>query len=205
MAVDVFDEDGQSVRGGKGELVCTAPFPPMPVKFWNDPEGEKYRAAYFSKVPGVWCHGDRAELTAHNGIIIYGRSDATLNPGGVRIGTAEIYRQVEQLPEVLESVAVGQRWEGDERIVLFVRLREGVQLDDALREKIRQQIRANTTPRHVPAKILQVTDIPRTISGKISELAVRAVIHGEPVKNTDALANPDSLQLFSVLCGKLAP
>jgi acetoacetyl-CoA synthetase len=147
----------------------------------------------------VWCHGDRAELTAHNGIIIYGRSDATLNPGGVRIGTAEIYRQVEQLPEVMESVAVGQRWEGDERIVLFVRLREGVQLDDALREKIKQQIRANTTPRHVPAKIAQVSDIPRTISGKISELAVRAVIHGEPVKNTDALANPRSLELYAGL------
>jgi acetoacetyl-CoA synthetase len=176
----------------------------MPVMFWNDPEGEKYRAAYFSKVPGVWCHGDRAELTAHNGIIIYGRSDATLNPGGVRIGTAEIYRQVEQLPEVLESVAVGQHWHGDERIVLFVRLREGLQLDDALRERIKQQIRDNTTPRHVPTKILQVTDIPRTISGKISELAVRAVIHGETVKNTDALANPVSLTLYAALRDALA-
>jgi acetoacetyl-CoA synthetase len=155
-------------------------------------------------VPGVWCHGDRAELTAHDGIIIYGRSDATLNPGGVRIGTAEIYRQVEQLPEVLESVAVGQHWQGDERIVLFVRLREGVTLDDALRDKICKQIRANTTPRHVPAKILQVDDIPRTVSGKISELAVRAVIHGETVKNTDALANPGALQLYATLRGTLA-
>jgi acetoacetyl-CoA synthetase len=152
----------------------------------------------------VWCHGDRAELTAHDGFIIYGRSDATLNPGGVRIGTAEIYRQVEQLPEVLESVAVGQRWQGDERIVLFVRLREGITLDDALREKICKQIRANTTPRHVPAKILQVDDIPRTVSGKISELAVRAVIHGETVKNTDALANPGALQLYATLRGTLA-
>jgi acetoacetyl-CoA synthetase len=176
----------------------------MPVMFWNDPEGEKYRAAYFSKVPGVWCHGDRPELTRHEGIIIYGRSDATLNPGGVRIGTAEIYRQVEQLPEVLESVAVGQHWQGDERIVLFVRLREGITLDEALRDRIRKQIRDNTTPRHVPAKILQVADIPRTISGKISELAVRAVIHGEAVKNTDALANPKSLELYSALQGALA-
>jgi acetoacetyl-CoA synthetase len=204
MKVEVLDEAGQPVREQPGELACAAPFPSMPVMFWNDSEGEKYRAAYFSKVPGVWCHGDRAELTAHNGIIIYGRSDATLNPGGVRIGTAEIYRQVEQLPEVLESVAVGQRWEGDERVVLFVRLREGVHLDDSLCEKIKQQIRANTTPRHVPAKILQVTDIPRTISGKISELAVRAVIHGEPVKNTDALANPQALELYSALRDVLA-
>jgi acetoacetyl-CoA synthetase len=197
MKVEVLDEAGKPVREQPGELACTAPFPSMPVMFWNDPEGDKYRAAYFSKLPGVWCHGDRAELTAHNGIIIYGRSDATLNPGGVRIGTAEIYRQVELLPEVLESVAVGQRWQGDERILLFVRLREGVQLDEALRDRIRHQIRANTTPRHVPARILQVADIPRTISGKISELAVRAVIHGEPVKNTDALANPCSLELYA--------
>jgi acetoacetyl-CoA synthetase len=204
MKVEILDEAGQPVREQPGELACAAPFPSMPVYFWNDPDGERYRAAYFSKVPGVWCHGDRAELTAHDGIIIYGRSDATLNPGGVRIGTAEIYRQVEQLPEVLESVAVGQHWESDERIVLFVRLRDGITLDDALREKIRKQIRANTTPRHVPAKILQVADIPRTVSGKISELAVRAVIHGEAVKNTDALANPDALQLYATLRGTLA-
>lgn len=196
MKVEILDEDDNPVRGQPGELSCAAPFPSMPVAFWNDPDGEKYRAAYFSKVLGVWCHGDRAELTIHDGVIIYGRSDATLNPGGVRIGTAEIYRQVEQLPEVLESVVVGQRWQGDERIVLFVRLREGVALDDALRDKIKKQIRDNATPRHVPAKILSVPDIPRTISGKISELAVRATIHGEPVKNTDALANPGALQHF---------
>ncbi len=196
MKVEILDEHGNAVRGQPGELACTAPFPSMPVSFWNDASGEKYRAAYFSKVPGVWCHGDRAELTAHDGIIIYGRSDATLNPGGVRIGTAEIYRQVEQLPEVLESVAVGQRWQNDERIVLFVRLREGTQLDEALREKIKNQIRANTTPRHVPAVIAQVDDIPRTRSGKISELAVRAAIHCEPVKNTEALANPEALENF---------
>jgi acetoacetyl-CoA synthetase len=204
MKVEILDDAGQPVREQPGELSCAAPFPSMPVMFWNDPEGEKYRAAYFSKVPGVWCHGDRAELTRHDGIIIYGRSDATLNPGGVRIGTAEIYRQVEQLPEVLESVAVGQRWQGSERIVLFVRLREGIQLDDALRDRIRKQIRANASPHHVPAKILQVADIPRTISGKISELAVRAVIHGEPVKNTDALANPGSLDQFNALGDALA-
>ena len=196
MKVQILDEHGQPVRSRPGELACAAPFPSMPVYFWNDPDGEKYRVAYFSKVPGVWCHGDRAELTQHDGIIIHGRSDATLNPGGVRIGTAEIYRQVEQLPEVMESVAVGQHWRGDERIVLFVRLRDGVQLDDALRERIKRQIRENTTPRHVPAVIAQVPDIPRTISGKISELAVRAVIHGEEVKNTDALANPQALQFF---------
>ena len=196
MKVEILDERGESVRGQPGELACTAPFPSMPVSFWNDAGGEKYRAAYFSKVPGVWCHGDRAELTQHDGIIIYGRSDATLNPGGVRIGTAEIYRQVEQLPEVLESVAVGQRWNGDERVILFVRLREGTTLDDALQDKIKQQIRINTTPRHVPARILAVPDIPRTRSGKISELAVRAAIHNEPVKNTEALANPEALEWF---------
>jgi len=203
MKVQILDESGQPVRGQPGELACAAPFPSMPVGFWNDADGEKYRAAYFAKVPGMWCHGDRAELTAHDGIIIYGRSDATLNPGGVRIGTAEIYRQVEQLPEILESVAVGQHWQGDERIVLFVRLRDGAVLDDALRDKIRQRIRTNTTPRHVPAKILEVVDIPRTISGKISELAVRAVIHGETVKNTDALANPTALDLYVALRDEL--
>jgi acetoacetyl-CoA synthetase len=202
--VEILDDAGHPVREQPGELSCAAPFPSMPVKFWNDPDGARYRAAYFSKVPGVWCHGDRAELTRHEGIIIYGRSDATLNPGGVRIGTAEIYRQVEQLHEVLESVAVGQRWQGSERIVLFVRLREGLQLDDALRDRIRKQIRDNASPHHVPAKILQVADIPRTISGKISELAVRAVIHGEQVKNTDALANPKALDLYAQLRPELA-
>jgi acetoacetyl-CoA synthetase len=196
MKVEILDDDGKPVRGEKGELACTAPFPSMPVCFWNDPDGEKYRNAYFARVPGAWCHGDHALLTEHDGVVIYGRSDATLNPGGVRIGTAEIYRQVEQVPEVLESVAVGQHWGDDERVILFVRLREGIALDDALRERIARQIRANTTPRHVPAKILQVADIPRTISGKITEIAVREVIHGRPVKNTDALANPQALECF---------
>lgn len=196
MKVEILDDAGTPVRGEKGELACTAPFPSMPVFFWNDPDGAKYRGAYFSRVPGVWCHGDHALLTAHDGVIIYGRSDATLNPGGVRIGTAEIYRQVEQVPEVLESVAVGQQWGDDERVILFVRLREGIVLDDALRDRIARQIRANTTPRHVPAKILQVADIPRTISGKITEIAVRDTIHGREVKNTDALANPQALGWF---------
>jgi acetoacetyl-CoA synthetase len=196
LAVAILDDDGKPVRGEKGELACTAPFPCMPVGFWNDPDGSKYRSAYFSKVENVWCHGDHALLTEHDGIVIYGRSDAVLNPGGVRIGTAEIYRQVEHLPEVLESIAVGQEWQDDVRVILFVRLREGLTLDDALRERIRRQIRDNTTPRHVPAKILQVADIPRTISGKITEIAVRETIHGRPVKNTDALANPQALELF---------
>jgi acetoacetyl-CoA synthetase len=199
MKVEILDDAGQPVRGEKGELACTAPFPSMPVFFWNDPDGRKYHDAYFARVPGVWCHGDHALLTAHDGVVIYGRSDATLNPGGVRIGTAEIYRQVEQVPEVLESVAVGQQWGDDERVVLFVRLREGLVLDDALRERIVRQIRANTTPRHVPAKILQVADIPRTISGKITEIAVRETIHGRTVKNTDALANPGALACFKDL------
>ena len=196
LKVEILDDDGRPVRGEKGELACTAPFPSMPIGFWNDPNGEKYHNAYFAKFPNIWAHGDHALLTEHDGIVIYGRSDAVLNPGGVRIGTAEIYRQVEQLPEVLESVAVGQDWDNDVRVVLFVRLRDGVALDDALRKRIGRQIRDNTTPRHVPAKILQVTDIPRTISGKITELAVREVIHGRPVKNTDALANPQALEQF---------
>jgi acetoacetyl-CoA synthetase len=200
MAVEVYDETGKPVRERKGELVCTAPFPSMPLGFWNDPDGTKYRAAYFERFPGVWCHGDWVELTAHDGMIIYGRSDATLNPGGVRIGTAEIYRQVEQLDEVVESIVIGQDWPpgeiGDVRVVLFVHLRDGLTLDSALIERIRQQIRANTTPRHVPAKIVQVSDIPRTKSGKIVELAVRNVVHGEPVKNLEALANPEALEQF---------
>jgi acetoacetyl-CoA synthetase len=199
MKVEILGEAGEPVRNEKGELACTAPFPSMPIGFWNDPKGEKYHNAYFSKVANVWCHGDHALLTEHDGIVIYGRSDAVLNPGGVRIGTAEIYRQVEQLPEVLESIAVGQEWDNDVRVVLFVRLREGATLDAALAERIRKQIRDNTTPRHVPAKILQVADIPRTISGKITELAVRDAIHGRPVKNTDALANPQALALFEAL------
>jgi len=199
MAVAVFDDDGQPIpagRGERGELVCTAPFPAMPIGFWNDADGAKYAAAYFARFPGVWCHGDFVELTAHEGMIIYGRSDAVLNPGGVRIGTAEIYRQVEQLPEVVESLVIGQDWQNDVRVVLFVKLREGMALDDALCARIREQVRANTTPRHVPAKILQVADIPRTKSGKIVELAVRNVVHGRPVKNVEALANPEALEFF---------
>jgi len=203
MSVDVFDEHGRPVRGRAGELVCTQPFPSMPTAFWNDPDGVKYRAAYFEAYPGVWRHGDWSEITAHDGMIIYGRSDATLNPSGVRIGTAEIYRQVEQLPEIVESIVVGQDVETefgqDMRIVLFVRLRDGMRLDDALRERIKQQIRDNTSPHHVPRRIVQVADIPRTISGKITELAVRDVIHGRPVKNVDALANPQALELFREL------
>ena len=203
MAVDVFDDRGRPVRLIPGELVCTRPFPSMPVAFWDDADGAKYRAAYFEYFPDAWRHGDWAEITRHRGYIIYGRSDATLNPGGVRIGTAEIYRQVEQLPEVLESVAVGQEIDGgapgDVRIVLFVRLQPGLSLDEALCERIAKRLRDNTTPLHVPKKIIQVEDIPRTISGKISELAVREVIHGRPVKNTEALANPQSLRLYERL------
>jgi acetoacetyl-CoA synthetase len=196
MAVDVFDEHGAPVRERDGELVCTRPFPSMPVAFWNDPDGSKYRAAYFERYPGVWRHGDWARLTAHDGLVILGRSDATLNPGGVRIGTAEIYRQVEHLPEVLESLVVGQDWQGDVRVVLFVRLREGLALDEPLRDRIRRAVREHASPHHVPRKIIQVADIPRTVSGKISELAVREVIHGRPVGNAEALANPSSLELF---------
>jgi acetoacetyl-CoA synthetase len=196
MAVEVFGEEGRPVRGEKGELVCTRPFPSMPVGFWNDPDGSKYRAAYFEKYPNVWCHGDWCEETAHGGLVIYGRSDAVLNPGGVRIGTAEIYRQVEQLDEVLESLVIGQDWEGDVRVVLFVKLKEGVSLSEGIVSLIKRKIRDNTTPRHVPAKILQVPDIPRTKSGKIVELAVREVVHGRPVKNLEALANPEALEHF---------
>jgi len=196
MKVEVWDEDGRALVGEKGELVCTAPFPSMPVGFWNDPDGAKYRAAYFERFPGVWHHGDYALLTERGGLVILGRSDAVLNPGGVRIGTAEIYRQVEQLEEVLDSVVIGQEWQGDVRVVLFVRLREDLSLDDALERRIREQIRRNTTPRHVPARIVQVTDVPRTLSGKVVELAVRNVVHGLPVKNTDALANPQALEQF---------
>ena len=196
MAVEVFDETGKPVQGEKGELVCTRPFPSMPIGFWNDPDGSKYRAAYFDKYPNVWRHGDWCEETEHGGLVIYGRSDAVLNPGGVRIGTAEIYRQVEQIDEVMEALVIGQDWEGDVRVVLFVKLKEGVSLNDSLAAKIKAQIRKNTTPRHVPAKVLQVTDIPRTKSGKIVELAVREVVHGRPVKNLEALANPEALEHF---------
>jgi acetoacetyl-CoA synthetase len=197
MAVEVRRDDGSLADTGEtGELCCTQPFPSMPICFWGDEDGSKYKAAYFEKIPGIWSHGDFAMQTGHGGMVIFGRSDATLNPGGVRIGTAEIYRQVEKLDEVLESLCVGQDWEDDTRVILFVRLRDGLELDDSLRDRIRSTIRENTTPRHVPARIIQVADIPRTISGKIVELAVRNVIHGKPVKNVDALANPEALDLY---------
>jgi acetoacetyl-CoA synthetase len=200
MAVEVHDEQGRPLQGVPGELVCTRPFPSMPVAFWNDPDGALYRAAYFEHTPGVWRHGDWAELTAHDGLVIHGRSDTTLNPGGVRIGTAEIYRQVEQIPEVVESLAVeqtiGATAGADSRIVLFVRLREQVTLTEALQQRIRTRIREHTSPHHVPKVIVAVADIPRTISGKITEIAVREVIHGRPVRNVEALANPAALELY---------
>jgi acetoacetyl-CoA synthetase len=196
MRVEVFDESGRPVVGEKGELVCTAPFPSLPLGFWNDPGGARYQRAYFARFPGVWHHGDFAERTPHDGMILHGRSDAVLNPGGVRIGTAEIYRVVETLPEVQESLVVGQDLDGDVRVVLFVKLRPGVAWSEALRDRIRAEIRARATPRHVPALVLPIADIPRTISGKIVELAVRNVIHGRPVENADALANPEALELF---------
>jgi acetoacetyl-CoA synthetase len=196
MKVDIFNDEGRPVRGDRGELVCTAPFPSMPVGFWNDPDGKKYRAAYFERFPGIWHHGDYAAITEHDGLVIYGRSDAVLNPGGVRIGTAEIYSAVEGLTEVVEALAVGQDWQNDVRVVLFVRLRADVTLDEPLRKRIRETIRSNTTPRHVPAKVIAVPDMPRTLSGKLTELAVRNVIHGLPVKNVDALANPQALEHF---------
>ena len=196
MAVEVWDDDGNALIGEKGELVCTRNFPALPLGFWNDPQAERFHAAYFSQFPGVWAQGDYAEQTPEGSMLIHGRSDAVLNPGGVRIGTAEIYRQVEKIDDVLESVAIGQRWHNDVRVVLFVRLREGLELDEALQGRIRQVIRSNTSPRHVPAVIAAVSDIPRTISGKIVELAIRNVVHGEPVKNTDALANPEALEQF---------
>ena len=199
MKMEVFDGDGRPLRGEKGELVCTRPFPSMPIGFWGDHDDAKYRNTYFSRYPGVWHHGDYVELTAHDGVVFHGRSDAILNPSGVRIGTAEIYRQVESVDEVLESIVIGQDWENDCRVILFVKLRDDVALDDALVSKIKRQIRKNTTPRHVPAKILKVSDIPRTLSGKIVELAVRDVIHGRAVKNRDALANPEALDLFTDL------
>jgi acetoacetyl-CoA synthetase len=199
MKVEAYDEVGNSIIGEKGELVCTLPAPSMPIYFWNDPDNQKYLDAYFDTYPGIWRHGDWIEITDHGGVIIYGRSDATLKPSGVRIGTAEIYRQVEMIPEVMDSLVVGQDWDGDTRIILFVKLREGLQLTDELATKIKTTIRQNCTPRHVPAKILTVDDIPYTISGKKVELAVRKVIHGEEVKNKDALANPESLDLYADL------
>lgn len=196
MAVEVFDEQGHSVKQRRGELVCTQPFPSMPIGFWNDPEQKRYKEAYFSRFPQVWAHGDFAEITEHNGLVIHGRSDSVLNPGGVRIGTAEIYRQVEKIPQILDSVVVGQNWEDDVRVILFVQLKEGVELSDELVALIRQTIRANASPRHVPAKILPVKDIPRTISGKTVEVAVRKIIHGEAVDNLESLANPEALEYF---------
>jgi acetoacetyl-CoA synthetase len=196
MKVEIFTADGRSVRGEKGELVCTAPFPSMPVGFWNDATGRKYRAAYFERFPNVWHHGDYAELTEHDGLVIYGRSDAVLNPGGVRIGTAEIYRIVEQFAEIAESIVVGQDWDDDTRVVLFVRLQPGQALDETLERRLRTAIRERASPRHVPAKILAVADIPRTMNGKIVEIAVREAIHGRPIGNRDALANPEALEYF---------
>ncbi|MDL2407511.1 acetoacetate--CoA ligase [Rhizobium calliandrae] len=199
LAVDVWNEDGQPVRGEKGELICAKAFPSMPVMFWNDPDRVKYHAAYFERFDNVWCHGDFAEWTEHDGLIIHGRSDATLNPGGVRIGTAEIYNQVEQMPEVLEALCIGQDWDDDVRVVLFVRLAAGAALTEDLVKAIKTRIRTGASPRHVPAKVIAVTDIPRTKSGKIVELAVRDVVHGRAVKNKEALANPEALDLFAGL------
>jgi acetoacetyl-CoA synthetase len=196
MNVQVFDAAGRPTRGQKGELVCTAPFPSMPVGFWNDPGGARYHAAYFERFPGVWAHGDYAELTPHDGLIIHGRSDAVLNPGGVRIGTGEIYRPVEALPEVIEALAVGQDWGDDQRVILFVVLDDGLSLDEALTARIKGAIRSGASPRHVPAKVLQVPAMPHTVSGKIVELAVRETIHGRAVVNRDALANPEALEHF---------
>ncbi len=199
MAVEVFDDNGNAVHGQKGELVCTKPFPSMPIGFWGDDDGSRYHNAYFNRFDNVWCHGDFIELKKSGAAIIYGRSDTVLNPGGVRIGTAEIYRQVEQLEEIQESLVIGQNWNADVRVVLFVRLTDGVTLDDTLQDKIRKQVRKNCTPRHVPAKIIAVADIPRTKSGKIVELAVRSIVHGDSVNNKEALANPEALALYADL------
>jgi acetoacetyl-CoA synthetase len=196
MAVDVYNDDGQPVRNEKGELVCTQTFPSQPAFFWDDVSGEKYHNAYFARFNNIWHHGDYVELTKHDGIIIYGRSDATLNPGGVRIGTAEIYRHVEQLDEIIESLVIGQDWDNDVRVVLFVVLSESATLNDGLVNRIRTTVREKCTPRHVPAKIVQVHEIPRTKSGKIVELAVREIVHNKPVKNLHALANPEALEQY---------
>jgi len=193
----VFSETGESLWGEKGELVCTKPFPSMPVGFWKDEDGARYRAAYFERFPNVWCHGDFVAWTEHGGMVIYGRSDATLNPGGVRIGTAEIYRQVEAFDEIEEALCIGQQWQHDTRIVLFVRLRAGAALNQGLIDRIRRRVRENCSPRHVPAKVIAVADIPRTKSGKITELAVRDTVEGRPVKNKEALANPEALDLYA--------
>ena len=197
LAMDAYTPDGKPATvGDKGELVCTKPFPCMPIGFWNDPDGQRYHNAYFNRFDNIWCHGDWVEKTEHGGWINHGRSDATLNPGGVRIGTAEIYRQVEQIPEVVESIAVGQDWQGDVRVILFVVLRDNMDLNDELKDRIKSQIRQGASPRHVPAVIVQVSDIPRTKSGKITEIAVRDIIHGREVANKEALANPQALDYF---------
>jgi acetoacetyl-CoA synthetase len=196
MAVEIWNDQGVPVTEEKGELVCTAPFPSCPIGFWNDPDNKKFHSAYFDLFSNVWAHGDYGEITAHKGMIIHGRSDAVLNPGGVRIGTAEIYRQVEKVDAVIDSIVIGQEWKDDVRVILFVVLRDNIQLEDSLIKEIKSVIRANTTPRHVPAKVIQVSEIPRTISGKIVELAVRNVVHNQPVKNTDALANPAALEFY---------
>lgn len=196
MAVEIFNETGQSVSAEQGELVCTKPFPSMPVSFWQDPDKSRYKNAYFNEFPNVWVHGDYAEITAHHGLIIYGRSDATLKPGGVRIGTAEIYRQIENIPDILDAVVIGQHYQDDVRVVLFVKLKPSLQLSDDLRQKIKQMIRTSASPRHVPAIILQVPDIPRTINGKLVEIAVRQTVEGLPVKNKDSIANPETLEYF---------
>jgi acetoacetyl-CoA synthetase len=199
MKTEVYDDEGEALHGQQGELVCSAPFPSVPIGFWGDAGGTRLHATYFARYPNVWCHGDLATITSRGGLVVHGRSDTVLNPGGVRIGTAEIYRQVEKIEEVAESIAIAQQWQGDVRVVLFVRLREGVALDASLRDKIRNTIRGNTTPRHVPAKIVQAPDLPRTINGKLVELAVRETVHGRPVKNLDALANPQALDFFKDL------
>ncbi|HVV68974.1 MAG TPA: acetoacetate--CoA ligase [Gammaproteobacteria bacterium] len=199
LKVEIYDDQGHSVHETKGELVCTAAFPAMPIYFWNDPDGKKYYHAYFAKFPGIWAHGDYAELTAHQGMIIYGRSDAVLNPGGVRIGTAEIYRQVEKIPEILESLVVGQPWNNDTRIILFIKLYAGLSLSEELKNNIKTIIKQNASPHHIPDKIIQIPDIPKTINGKIVELAVRDIIQGHPIHNKDTLANPESLKYFENL------
>ncbi|HEX9023567.1 MAG TPA: acetoacetate--CoA ligase, partial [Geobacteraceae bacterium] len=199
MRVEVFNAEGKPVTEEPGELVCTAPFPSMPLCFWNDPDGRKYRKAYFDQFPGVWTHGDWCRLTKRGGMVIHGRSDATLNPGGVRIGTAEIYRHIETMPEIADSLATGQRWEGDERIILFVKMAEGYELTEEVREKIRSSIRDNVSPRHVPARIIAVSGIPYTINMKKVELAVKSVIHGETIKNLDAIANAEVLESYRSL------
>jgi acetoacetyl-CoA synthetase len=195
--VEAYDDNGRAVIGQRGELVCTAPFPSMPIYFWDDPDGHKYHAAYFDVYPGVWRHGDFIEVTARGGVIFYGRSDATLNPGGVRIGTAEIYRQIDAIDEIEDAVVVGQNWRNDVRVILFVKMAPGRTLDEELKNKVRQAIRTNASPRHVPAKIIAVPDVPYTLNMKKVELAVRKVIHGQEVRNKDALRNPESLEAFA--------